>query len=372
MKLFCHQCAAPLLAALAFTAASGVHAQLPAPKAATQLIAELGLLEGDRPAREHAGWRAPKTILLTSGAPAAADLQASAPDVSFIAVNDPAASGTDLGDIDAIIGGCSPELLARAPRVRWLQSMTAGVDQCVGASVVTERGLLLTNMQRVEAAEIAEHGIALALALARNLETYVANQARGDWNRRSGPMRTLRGKTMLVVGLGGVGTEVARRGHALAMKVTATRATGRTGPEFVSYVGLPDELLTLAKDADLIINTSPLTPATTQLFDARFFAVLKPSAYFVNIGRGRSVVTEALVAALKEQRLAGAALDVVEPEPLPPGHPLWRTPNVIITPHAASSADPTGATKLVIVRENLRRYVAGERMLSVVQLERGY
>ena len=156
------------------------------------------------------------------------------------------------------------------------------------------------------------------------------------------------------------------------MKVTATRNNGRTGPEYVSYVGLPSELLTLAKDADVIVNTAPLTKETTDLFDAKFFAVMKPTAYFVNVARGGSVVTEDLQKALEEGRIAGAGLDVVEPEPLPANHPLWKAPNLIITPHISSRADVQGEGRWLLARENLRRYVAGGKMLSEVDLKKEY
>jgi phosphoglycerate dehydrogenase-like enzyme len=185
-------------------------------------------------------------------------------------------------------------------------------------------------------------------------------------------MQVIAGKTALVVGLGGIGTEFARRAHALGMKVTATRNSGRGGPEFVSYVGRPDELLTLAKDADVIFNAVPLTPATTDLFDARFFAVLKPTAYVLNVGRGKSIVTSALIEALASGKLAGAGLDVTEPEPLPPDHPLWKAPNVIITPHVSARSDVPSEKAWAVVYENIRRYAAGERLLSVVDPARGY
>jgi phosphoglycerate dehydrogenase-like enzyme len=140
----------------------------------------------------------------------------------------------------------------------------------------------------------------------------------------------------------------------------------------VSYVGLPDELLKLAGEADFIVNTTPLTPATSGLFDARFFAAARPGSFFINVGRGGSVVQADLVAALKSGRIAGAGLDVTDPEPLPPDDPLWKLPNVIITPHVSAASDLGMEARLAIARENLRRYVAGEKMLSVVDLDRGY
>ena len=183
---------------------------------------------------------------------------------------------------------------------------------------------------------------------------------------------TISGKTLLVVGLGGIGTDVAQRAHALGMRVTATRASGHEGPAFVSYVGLPDELLKLAADADFIVNTTPLTPQTTGIFNPAFFAAAKPGAYFINVGRGGSVVQADLVAALESGRIAGAGLDVTDPEPLPSGSPLWKMQNVIITPHVSSDSDLGLAARVAVIRENLRRYVAGERMLSEVDLGKGY
>jgi phosphoglycerate dehydrogenase-like enzyme len=216
--------------------------------------------------------------------------------------------------------------------------------------------------------------MAMLLALTRGLDFYIAGQARGEWQRYAPAQRVtvIEGKTLLVVGLGGIGTEVARRAHAFGMRVTATRASGREGPEFVSYVGLPDELPKLAAAADVIVNTAPLTAQTTGVFDAAFFAKMKPTAYFINIARGRSVVTAALVEALQNKKIAGAALDVTDPEPLPANHPLWRMPNVIITPHVSNDSDLGFDTKVTVTAENLRRYQQGERMLSVVDTSKGY
>jgi phosphoglycerate dehydrogenase-like enzyme len=155
------------------------------------------------------------------------------------------------------------------------------------------------------------------------------------------------------------------------MRVTGTRATSREGPSYVSEVGLPEDLPRLIAGADVVVNTLPLTPETRGLFDARVFGLMKRGALFFNVGRGGTVVTNDLVAALQNGTLSGAGLDVVDPEPLPAGHPLWKLPNVVITPHVAADEDDREA-RWLLVRENLRRYVAGERMFSVVDTERGY
>jgi phosphoglycerate dehydrogenase-like enzyme len=174
------------------------------------------------------------------------------------------------------------------------------------------------------------------------------------------------------VGLGGIGTEVARLAHGLGMRVIATRNSSREGPDFVERVGLSDELLAFAAQADVVVTALPLTPQTTKLFDAAFFSAMKPGGYFINVGRGASVVTEDLVAALRDGRLAGAGLDVTDPEPLPPGHALWALPNVLVTPHVSTASDVQDARSVAVLHENLRRYVAGERMLNVVDIARGY
>jgi phosphoglycerate dehydrogenase-like enzyme len=236
--------------------------------------------------------------------------------------------------------------------------------------------VLLTNAQRIYGPEIAEHVIAMMLAFSRGLNVFMHEQSKAIWNPdaigEESRLWELSDKTILVVGLGGIGTEVARRAHALGMTVTATRASSREGPDFVSYVGLSGELLELAAKADVVVNSLPLTPQTTDLFNTAFFSAMKPTAYFINVGRGKSVVTDDLLTALLEGRIAGAGLDVTEPEPLPSDHPLWHQPNVIITPHISAGSDLRSERLWIVMRENLRRYVAGERMLSVVDIDRGY
>jgi phosphoglycerate dehydrogenase-like enzyme len=156
------------------------------------------------------------------------------------------------------------------------------------------------------------------------------------------------------------------------MHVIATRNSRREGPDYVEYVGLADEYRTLAPRADVVVNATPLTPQTRGMFDAAFFAAMQDGAYFINIGRGESVVTAALTAALAAGELGGAGLDVTDPEPLPQGHALWRMPNVVLTPHVATSSDFRSDRTVTLVVENVRRYLRGERMLSVVDLAAGY
>jgi phosphoglycerate dehydrogenase-like enzyme len=154
--------------------------------------------------------------------------------------------------------------------------------------------------------------------------------------------------------------------------VIATRNSSRDKPDFVSYVGLSNELPTLIPQADVVVSALPLTPETTNLFDAKMFARMKKSAYFINVGRGGSVVTDDLVAALNNGTIAGAGLDVTEPEPLPKEHALWKAKNVIITPHMSAQSDLGNSGRALIYREQVRRFTAGDKLLAIVDFKKGY
>ena len=342
---------------------------------ARPVIQRLELVESDTPVSERPGWQKPERIIVRALPERLDWLQAAAPGVELVlaeSVDDavaaaPAAQG--------VIGFCSAEILEAGPDIQWVQLPYAGAERCLAVPTIRDRNILVTNAQRIYGPEIAEHVLAMILSFTRGLYRYIPAQSEGAWNRGLVPeerLWELEGKTLLVVGLGGIGTEVARLGAAMGMTVLATRNSRREGPEFVQYVGLADELPDLTHRADVIVNAAPLTPATVDLFDADFFSAMKPTAYFINVGRGGSVVTDDLVAALENGKLAGAGLDVTDPEPLPEGHPLWRMPNVVITPHVAAGSDLRSERLWIVLRENLRRYVAGEPMLSVVDPARGY
>jgi len=369
--------AATVTLCVAATGARAATAQ-PAPAAApsaAHLIETLGLHVAPQPVRERQGWHSPRIVLVNPELhELLPKLQQAAPHAKLIEMS--AASARELAGADAALGVCSAEVLSKAKRLQWIQWLAAGVERCLQQPLVRERHILLTNLQRTMGPSMAEHVLGMMLVLSRHLDYFLKQQQQAHWvkddDAQAPQLADLEGRTVLVVGLGGIGTEVARRAHAFGMRVIATRASGRTGPDFVSYVGLPDELPKLAKDADFIVNCTPLTPQTTGLFNKEFFATLKPGAYFISVGRGRSTVTADLIAALASGGLAGAGLDVVDPEPLPPDSPLWHLPNVIITPHVSGDTPFAEEQRNAVVVENLRRYAAGEPMLSVVDVERGY
>jgi len=344
---------------------------------AEALIARFSLEEGDAPVRERPNWQRPVKIVTEGGEDAANFLRNVAPDAEIVGVNGPEHAAEHIADADVyFVLWCSEDVIARGVNLRWVHKFAAGVDECVSSPEFAERNILLTNTQRVYAIPIAQHAMALMLALANKLPEYFAEQAVGTWNSfmnfREGSHIELEGKTMFVVGLGGIGTEIARRGHGLGMRVIATRRSSRTGPDFVDYVGLSNEMNELATQAHVVVNALPLTDETRGIFDIEFFNSLPQGALFVNIGRGEHVKDADLISALDSGHLAGAGLDVTDPEPLPDGHPLWDHPSVILTPHVANLSDRTMGRAGIVAIENLRRYVQGQRVLNVVDLNVGY
>jgi phosphoglycerate dehydrogenase-like enzyme len=379
-------CAAPAGAALLLSlAAVSARAQTPTAAcdsycvAAAALVERFELRESAAPVRERPGWAPPKKIVVAD-VETAEVLRGLAPGVSVVGVaglRNFAGMAEVVAGADVLVGLCTPEIVARGKDLKLIQLLNAGADSCTTIPEVAQRGILVTNLQRIQGPHMAEHAMAMLLGLARALPQYGVEQAGGAWThgfreKRAERLVEVEGKTLLVVGLGGIGTEVARLAHGLGLHVIATRNSRREGPDYVEYVGLADEYRALAARADVVVNATPLTQDTRGMFDAAFFGAVKDGAFFINIGRGESVVTDALVAALQSGKLGGAGLDVTDPEPLPPGHPLWAMRNVIVTPHIATSSDFRDERTLTLVVENVRRYIRGDKLLSVVDLAAGY
>jgi phosphoglycerate dehydrogenase-like enzyme len=348
-------------------------------EAAGALVERFELRAAPSPVRERSDWQAPKKIVVAD-VPLADYLRTIAPGIEIVGVaglRNYAGMAAVVEGADVLVGLCTPEIVARGTSLKWIQLLNAGADSCATIPAVAERGILVTNLQRIQGPHMAEHAIALLLSLARALPVYAVEQNAGAFTRGFRETRgerpiEIEGKTLLVVGLGGIGTEVAKRASGLGLHVIATRNSRREGPDYVEYVGLADEYRTLAARADFVVNATPLTPETRGMFDAQFFAAMKDDALFINIGRGESVVMTALSIAVQAGTIGGAGLDVTDPEPLPPGHPLWSMSNVIITPHIATSSDYRSDRTVTLVAENVRRYVRGEALLSVVDLAAGY
>ncbi|QDU65460.1 D-2-hydroxyacid dehydrogenase [Engelhardtia mirabilis] len=268
----------------------------------------------------------------------------------------------------------SEEFLAAAPNLAWVQSYSAGVERYIELDGLTSRPeVVLTNAKGVHGPVIAEHVFAMLLAQLRGLYAYAEAQVRENWDRDAAPeTASLAGRTMLVAGMGGIGSQVAQRAHAFDMRVLATVRTERPAPDYVDVLATGDRLDELLAQTDVLVICLPLTDETRGMFDARRLNLLRPGAFVVNIARGPILDTDALLAALDSGHLAGACLDVTDPEPLPPGHELWWHEGVTITPHVAGRAELTVERRDVLVRENMERFIAGEPLLNVVDRELGY
>lgn len=364
---------------LVLLAATAMATVAPAAVTIDELVEQAGITEGQVATRDLPRWQGAKKIMIARVGPDDIAMLAELyPETEFIPVGPDGPDLAAAADVDAIIGLCTEALVDAAPNLVWIQIAWAGAEGCLSVPRVGSGDVVLTNMQKMSSPVIGEHAIALALAVARALPVYSKQMVSDDpdvvFGERSVTtqmMVPLAGKTMLVVGLGGIGTEAARRGAALGMRVLGTRNSSREGPAFVEYVGLADELPELAAGADVIVNALPLTDATAGLMDSDFFAATKKGVLFVNVGRGATVDTAALVAALETGQVGGAGLDVTEPEPLPADHPLWDFGNVVITPHVAGAGGER-ERHMTLLLENLRRYAAGEPLLNVVDPDRGY
>jgi phosphoglycerate dehydrogenase-like enzyme len=372
---------AALLALAAAVGAEGAHAQA-APEVGRDvqtLIAEEGLQESARPASALiAGWQPKKIVVMVDSQPGrVVPLQEVAPGVRVVAVRTVQEAVAQVGDADGLVNSCDPQVMAAAKKLRWLQLMSAGVDYCL-PYLKDRTGIVLTNFQRVHSDVLSDHVMAMMLALTRGLDLFVRQNVAGAMDASRVPperMWQLRDRTLLVVGLGGIGTDVAAKAHAFGMHVIATRNSRRAAPDFVDDVGVADELPDLIGKADVVVMTAPLTAETAHLFDAAMFGRMKKGAIFINITRGGVVVQDDLIAALESGQLGAAGLDVTTPEPLPRNDPLFAAPNILLTPHVAGRASASGAGREEgwrVVRENLRRYVAGDKLYNLVDLARGY
>jgi phosphoglycerate dehydrogenase-like enzyme len=290
--------------------------------------------------------------------------------IASFEVRDRAALDARIAQADVLVcsGLWRNDLIALAPRLRFVQSISAGVDQYDKAAMAAA-GMRLASAQGVNARAVSEHAMALILALARRLPEARDNQARRFWRGMLGDLTQredeLGGKTLLIVGLGRIGNRLAQLAKAFDMHVLATRRDPAAGGDADEVHGMDRQALaTLLPRADVVALTCPLTPETERLINAQTLALMKPGAALVNVARGRVVDEPALIAALQAGRLAGAALDVTVEEPLADSSPLWGMPHVFVTPHTAGETRRYEDNVLDILEENLHRLWRGEVTLS--------
>lgn len=323
-----------------------------------------------------AAWTQDKKIVVFNPNALTADaikqMQAVSPAVTIVpAESDRSKLPGQVADADAIFGTITPELFRAAKKLRWVQVYSAGVESYRFPEFV-KSDVALTNCKILQGPNIADHAFALLLSLTRDLHRIIPNLKTGEWTRGQHRPIELRGKTAVIVGLGGIGTQIAQRAHAFDMKVIGIDPKDIPFMYFVSKVVPPDRLETVLPEADVVFMSAPLTPLTEGMFGAKQFSLMKKNSYFIAVSRGKLYNSDALLQAIESKHLAGAGLDVTNPEPLPKDHPLWQCPNVIITPHIAGQSDGVQARRMAVLLENIARFAKGEPLINVVDKERGY
>lgn len=280
---------------------------------------------------------------------------------------------------------------ALAPDLKWIQAHTGGVDHLVDSPIVQDSEALLTSASGIHATNIAEYVFMFMLAFGHRLPAIQAHQAAANWPEE-GKFSTflpleLRGSTIGIVGYGSIGREIARLARAFDMEVLAIKRDVRHPADTDSYVipGTgdpegnhfhrlypPEALSSMVSDSDFVVITAPLTDSTYHMFDAEVFDAMKETAYLINVGRGGVVNEEALLEALQAGKLAGAAMDVFESEPLPADSPLWKQPNLIISPHISGNTRDYNQKAADLFIENLQRYLDGRKLFNIVDKQAGY
>ncbi len=341
------------------------------------LVEDFGIYEGPSPTKMDKGWTAPKKIVVPAVMPARlAELKIIAPNVFFVPVKSADEAAKEAASADAVLGYCTADIAKANPKLRWIQIGHAGVEKDLVPEVVNSN-ITVTNLQRLHGPNVADTAMALLLAQTRGLAPELHKQAGGaaHWKKLKDAAKAqeLHGKTMLIVGLGGIGTQIARRAEAFGMRVMAVDPNEAiVKPAFVFSLDRPAKMMDLIGKADVVVLACPLTKETKGMFGASQFGAMRKSAYFVNIARGGLVDQQALLDALKKSAIAGAGMDVTDPEPLPDNSPLWTMPNVVISPHLGGQSDGARDRQWRLFRENVRRFVAGEPLLCVVDKQKGY
>ncbi|MCW5981365.1 MAG: D-2-hydroxyacid dehydrogenase [Bryobacteraceae bacterium] len=317
----------------------------------------------------------PKIVVLGMGPPQLEELRAAAPRGNFVGVKGAEEAQREVADADALIGGVTREMLRSARRLKWIQAGGAGVETILFPELVSS-DITLTNCKIIQGPEISDHAMALLLALTRRLNELIPLRETKEWPQREyqtthRPIE-LNGRTALIVGLGGIGMQIAQRAWAFGMRVLAVDPADMPMTRFVDELAPVDRLRDFLPQADVVFMAAPHTPETERMLGPTEFNLMKQGAYFIAVSRGKTYDGNALVKALDEKRLAGAGLDVVDPEPLPKDNPLWRFSNVVITPHIAGQSDKFYVRQMSVFKENARRFTEGLPLINVVDKRKGY
>jgi phosphoglycerate dehydrogenase-like enzyme len=295
------------------------------------------------------------------GEPELAELRAAAPNINLVVATQ-GQMMTEVVDADGIIGTINNDILRVAKKLKWVQVGSAGVERYLTPELKNS-DVVLTNCKIIQGPEIADHAMAMLLALTRQINRAIRDRPKEEWPTQEYRPLELRGRTAVVIGVGGIGTQIAIRANAFGMQVIGIDVKDMPYVPFLEKSLRPDRLDAVLPEADVVFVSAPHTPETEKMFKARQFALMKKDSFFIAVSRGKLYEADALAEAVSSKHLAGAGLDVTDPEPLPKGHALWKLDNVIITPHIAGRSD----------REH-RRYIElyKEPLLHVVDKQKGF
>jgi phosphoglycerate dehydrogenase-like enzyme len=315
-------------------------------------------------------------------------IRAAAPGARIVTLSREGLTDEPVDDVEVLLRGwlssdAFDRLLARAPRLTWVHSASAGVERALTRAAL-DRGLVITNARGVFSRPIAEYVLMMILAVSRRLPGLLELQRERTWQPLEG--MELRDVTVGIVGLGSIGRAVGTLATAFGCRVVAVRRRSEAdvgptegdddsrslGELMVDRVGGPDTLPELLAESDFVVLAAPLTAETENMVDAEALASMKPSAWLINVARGRLVDERALLNALRDGRIGGAVLDTFRDEPLPASSPFYDLPNVIVTPHTSWSSGRVLDRSVELFCDNLRRYAAGEPLLNVVDPAAGY
>ncbi len=316
-----------------------------------------------------------KKILVQGADPAMLkDYQSASPKARIVGVTNDTIM-QEITDADALIGNITPEQVRAGKNLKWVAVMSAGVEQVLmksGGDDLRDSNIVLTNNKVVQGPEIADHAFALLLALTRDLPLYWGDKQNEVWRKQPFKGIELMGKNAVIIGMGGIGMQIATRAWAFGMNVTGVDPEDRPMSPMIKKIVKPDQLDEVIPDADVIFISAPDTPKSHKMMGPKQFELMKKNSYFVAVSRGGVYDMGGLVKALDEKRLAGAGVDVMDPEPLPAGHALWKFPNAIMTPHIAGRSDRDRGRMIGTIKENINRFVDGRPLLNVVDKRKGY
>jgi phosphoglycerate dehydrogenase-like enzyme len=315
-----------------------------------------------------------KIVYLNGDAATAQEFQAMSPNVKIVTV--PASNiMSEIGDADALIGVPTPAMIQAGKNLKWVQVMSAGVENVLfraGGEAVRNSNIILTNNKIVQGPEIADHAFAMLLFTSRQLNVFYKNKQEENWQPRPFLGIELRGKTAVIVGMGGIGTQIALRAYGFGMNVIGVDPEDKPFVPYVSRYVKPDQLDEVVPEADVVFISAPDTAKSHKMMGMREFDLMKKNSFFICVSRGGLYDMNGLVKALDSKKLMGAGVDVTDPEPLPKGHPLWKFDNVMITPHIAGRSDKDNARMIGTIKENIRRFGSGLPLINVVDKQKGY